>query len=90
MSEDATPTQSPVDISEDAPVGSQKPKHGPDSDDPYKMETPFDCFKRPDVLDQLASHPVTRPYSLDSGFRKQIEMLQTLDSEKEHLHFDNW
>ena len=26
-----------------------------------QMETPFDCFKRPNVRDQLCRHPTTRP-----------------------------
>uniref|UniRef100_A0A7S2DKE3 Uncharacterized protein n=1 Tax=Haptolina brevifila TaxID=156173 RepID=A0A7S2DKE3_9EUKA len=40
------------------------------------MEGPFDCFKRPDVIEQLRSHPQTRAYSLDSGFMRTIEDLQ--------------
>lgn len=41
------------------------------------------CFKRPDVHEQLRSHPVTRPYSLDSGFIKQVDTIAKLDGEKD-------
>lgn len=51
--------------------------------DSYTSETPFDCFKRPDVIDQLRQHPVTRPYSLDQGFLNQIEEIKKLDSKKD-------
>ena len=51
--------------------------------DKYAMETPFDCFRRPDVFEQLRAHPVTQAYSLDTGFCRQIEELQKLDNDKD-------
>jgi tetratricopeptide (TPR) repeat protein len=81
----------PVDVSE-----SSEPVGDPEDDtdmaayeaqykaDPYKdVETPFDCFKRPDVLEQLRAHPQTRPYSLDSGFLATIEKLKNAKGQQE-------
>jgi len=47
--------------------------------DPYAMETPFDCFKRPDVLDTLRKHPSTQKHMLDTGFLERLEQLRTVD-----------
>ena len=58
-----------------APTSGIGPERDPYGD--YSMETPFDCFKRPDVLEQLRNHPTTRPYSLDSGFLKQVERIRS-------------
>ena len=47
------------------------------------IESPLDCWKRPDLHEQLRAHPVTRPYSLDSGFIRQVDELAGLDSDKD-------
>jgi tetratricopeptide (TPR) repeat protein len=64
-----------------APTSGIGPERDPYGD--YSMETPFDCFKRPDVLEQLRNHPTTRPYSLDSGFLKQVERMAAANTQQE-------
>ena len=63
------------------PDGHEGPNPDPCGD--YSMETPFDCFKRPDVIEQLRNHPTTRPYSLDSGFLAQVERMKNAKTQQE-------
>ena len=61
--------------------GVEEGRVGPEDEswrnDPYKPpEMPFDCFKRPNVMEQLAQHPHTRPYCLDSGFLEGVRRMQ--------------
>lgn len=68
----------------DAPTLSVGPEGDSQPDYDYSMEaTPFDVFKRPDVMEQLRKHPLTRPYSLDSGFVKQVERIANTTCQQE-------
>ena len=49
---------------------------------PYAMEGPFDCFKRPDIFEQLRFHPTTRSYAFDTGFIKSIEEVRTIKDDQ--------
>ena len=100
--EDDTPSLSdfataerPIDIADDddAPsladiqAASTAPEDKPQAQsDPYAMETPFDCFKRPDVMETLRSHPQTRPYSLDSGLMATIEKLRVCEDQQQQAN----
>ena len=44
---------------------------------------PFDCFRQPDVLTKLRSHPHTRQYMTDSGFIQSVEFLRTAKTQQE-------
>ncbi|KOO31841.1 hypothetical protein Ctob_012841, partial [Chrysochromulina tobinii] len=46
------------------------------------MEGPFDCFKRPDIFEQLRFHPTTRSYAFDTGFIKSIEEVRTIKDDQ--------
>ena len=72
------PESAAIDVAD-----ASQPEQGPAAEDPYAMETPFDCFRRPDVIETLRSHPQTRPYSLDSGFLKQIENMKNAKTQQE-------
>ena len=79
------PTTQPPDSTVDVSDANSPEDDGtePVPPDPYAMETPFDCFKRPNVRELLMQHPTTRPYSLDSGFLASVDKVASLDSMKD-------
>ena len=80
----------PVDVADPSALPPASTAAGPAASAPPAVEhdesteTPFDCFKRPNVHELLRNHPTTRPYSLDTGFLKTIdEVAKCEDQQKQ-------